>query len=166
MNLGAIQQFYDYNYWAHRRVWQCVQQLTEEKFLQPLDYSVGSIRNQLVHTMSYEWVYLTRMKDNTSPAMLIYDDFPTREAIYAHWQVVERDLREFINSLDETSLNEFVDYFSVGGQPYRNTRLQLLQHLANHSTDHRAQILAMLNLLGAETQPQDFIYYLRDNDRM
>jgi uncharacterized damage-inducible protein DinB len=35
-------------------------------------------------------------------------------------------------------------------------------HVINHGTDHRAQILAMLNQLGGETVEQDLIFYLRE----
>ena len=36
----------------------------------------------------------------------------------------------------------------------------MLLHLVNHGTDHRAQMLAMLNSLGAPTFAQDYLHYL------
>ena len=40
---------------------------------------------------------------------------------------------------------------------------QVLLHVANHGTDHRAQILRLLNDLGVKTTSQDYIFYVYDN---
>ena len=39
---------------------------------------------------------------------------------------------------------------------------QVLLHVVNHGTDHRAQSLRTLNDLGVETPPQDYIFYVYD----
>ena len=36
---------------------------------------------------------------------------------------------------------------------------QVLLHVANHGTDHRAQLLRLLNDLGVETDYQDYVFY-------
>ena len=36
---------------------------------------------------------------------------------------------------------------------------QVLLHVVNHGTDHRAQLLRLLNDLGVETTYQDYIFY-------
>jgi uncharacterized damage-inducible protein DinB len=40
---------------------------------------------------------------------------------------------------------------------------QVLLHVVNHGTDHRAQILRLLNDLGVKTGHQDYIFYVYDN---
>ena len=40
---------------------------------------------------------------------------------------------------------------------------QVLLHVANHGTDHRAQILRLLNDLGVETKYQDYIFYVYEH---
>ena len=37
---------------------------------------------------------------------------------------------------------------------------QVLLHVVNHGTDHRAQLLRLLNDLGIETTYQDYIFYV------
>ena len=37
---------------------------------------------------------------------------------------------------------------------------QVLLHVVNHGTDHRAQILRVLNDLDVETDAQDYVFYL------
>ena len=45
-------------------------------------------------------------------------------------------------------------------EPQRTGRREVLLHMVNHGTDHRAQILARLHELGAETVEQDLMLYL------
>ena len=40
---------------------------------------------------------------------------------------------------------------------------QVLLHVVNHGTDHRAQLLRCLNDMGVNTTSQDFIFYVYDN---
>ncbi len=40
---------------------------------------------------------------------------------------------------------------------------QVLLHVVNHGTDHRAQLLRLLNDLEVTTTSQDYIFYVYDN---
>jgi uncharacterized damage-inducible protein DinB len=40
---------------------------------------------------------------------------------------------------------------------------QVLIHVVNHGTDHRAQILRLLHDLGVKTTSQDYIFYAYGN---
>jgi uncharacterized damage-inducible protein DinB len=40
---------------------------------------------------------------------------------------------------------------------------QVLLHVVNHGTDHRAQLLRLLNDLGVKTMSQDYIFYVYDH---
>jgi uncharacterized damage-inducible protein DinB len=40
---------------------------------------------------------------------------------------------------------------------------QVLLHVVNHGTDHRAQTLRLLNDLGIKTVSQDYIFYAYDH---
>jgi uncharacterized damage-inducible protein DinB len=39
----------------------------------------------------------------------------------------------------------------------------VLLHVANHGTDHRAQLLRLLHDLGVKTTSQDYIFHVYDN---
>ena len=48
----------------------------------------------------------------------------------------------------------------------RRVRLRLWQvllHVVNHGTDHRAQALRLLNDLGVETKSQDYVFHVYDH---
>ena len=42
-------------------------------------------------------------------------------------------------------------YHNTKGDQYTNSHHNILLHVVNHSTDHRAQILAMMHFMGAQT---------------
>jgi uncharacterized damage-inducible protein DinB len=51
----------------------------------------------------------------------------------------------------------------AGGEDQDLIPWQILLHVANHGTDHRAQLLRALNDLGVKTTSQDYIFYVYDH---
>lgn len=163
VSADLIRTMYDYNRWAHRLVWQSVMSLTDAQFIQPIDYSWGSIKGQIVHTMSAEWMWFTRLNGTSPESMFNPDDFPTREAIRARWDEIERDVvHAYVNTLDDTKLTSMFTYTTTSGMSHTQSVGEILLHIVNHGTDHRAQTLAMLHQIGAATVEQDFVFYLRE----
>lgn len=165
MDAEKLAQMLDYNYWAHERVWNCVAKLSDEQFKQSSDYSIGSVHQQLVHVMSADWVWLNRLNGVSPDHQLNPADYPTREAIRARWAEIERDLRAHVAGLDDDQLNDPVRYHRISApDEWRETlRWQIVLHVVNHGTDHRAQILSLIHRLGGETIAQDLIFYLDEH---
>jgi len=162
MSPEAICRLYNYTYWAFERVWGCIMQLTDEQFTQHIDYSIGSIRDQVVHMMSGTRRWMKRVQGAEIPPHLPFDDYATREAAKAQWDEMKAEVLDYVHSLDQARLNEMVHWeIRTRGASYDNRRWELLMHVANHATDHRAQILAMLyHHFGVKTIEQDMIFYL------
>ncbi len=55
MTVKDLEGLYDYGYWANKKLFQVISQLTPEEFTSPAGGSYGSIRNTLVHVLSAEW---------------------------------------------------------------------------------------------------------------
>lgn len=157
----VIRTLYDYSYWAHRQVWACIAQLTDAQFARDFDWSHGSIHAQVVHTMGAEWIWFERLRGGWPRAMLAPADYPTRDAVRARWDEIEADVRAYLATLDDAQLVENVHYRSTKGDAHVNVMWEILLHVVNHGTDHRAQIMAALNQMGAPTVEQDFIFFLR-----
>lgn len=165
ITLELLKTLYDYNYWAHRLVWDnSVMALSEHDFVRPLAYSIGSIHNQVVHTMSAEWIWTSRLGGTNPEAMLDPADFPTRAEVRTRWDEIEQEVRTFVNGLTDEDLNRRFTYQTTSGKQYSQSVAEVLLHVVNHGTDHRAQTLAMLHHLGAPTVEQDLIFYLRERD--
>ena len=162
MKPNEIKTLFDYNFWAFDKVWSCVMRLTDEQFVQELGYSRGSIRNQVVHMMSATRRWIARLNGSEMVSHLAFDDFATRAATKARWDNLRAETMMYISSLTEADLDGIIFWqLPDRGMSAENTRWEILLHVANHATDHRAQILAMLNQhFGIETVEQDLLFYL------
>jgi len=162
MDPDVILELFSYNYWAFERVWACIAQLTDDQFTQELDYSRGSIRNQVVHLMSatQRWIY--RLRRLEPPPRLVNEDFTSLSQTKAKWDELQEELMSYLHTLTREQLGETIHWeLTERGYSEESHRWEILLHAANHGTDHRAQILAILNQhFGIETVEQDLIIYL------
>ena len=161
MNADAFRQFYDYHFTENRAMWDShIMSLSQEQFTQHVGYSMGSVRNQIVHLMSVDDTWFSGLRNVEIPETLDPADFDDREIIRAHWDKVEQSMRDYLATLRDEMLFEkpFAD-----GEDKDLILWQVLLHVANHGTDHRAQLLRLLNDLGSKTTSQDFIFYVYDH---
>jgi uncharacterized damage-inducible protein DinB len=161
MNAAAVRVLYHYITWAYQQIWDQVKQLPDDLFIKDTGYSVGSLRNHLVHLASVDTRWFARARGVTIPDPLVPEDFPTIADVERMWDVVYRDLNPMIDNLTDAKLHEEITYTSRG-DTYTHPNWRILLHVLNHGTDHRAQMLYALHRLGMNTFEQDFVYYLRD----
>jgi uncharacterized damage-inducible protein DinB len=157
-----VQRLFAYNTWAMDHVWECVEQLSDEQFVQAIDYSMGSVRNQMLHIVTGIERWLQRLEGEPPTPGPGADDFPSCSAVRAWWVQTNAALGAYLKSLDQEKLDETVGGRLAGrGVEYANKRSDLLLHMANHCTDHRAQVLAILHSeFDAPTVEQDLLLYL------
>ena len=160
MNADAIRHFYDYHFAANRELWdRYITQLSPDQFTQPADYSHGSVRDQLVHLISVDDTWFSGLRGVDIPEPLDPEKFSDLEGIRAHWDNVEKDMRRYLADLQEDMLADK----PLEGEDKDLILWQVLLHVVNHGTDHRAQLLRLLNDLGIETTSQDYIFFVYDN---
>lgn len=77
------------------------------------------------------------------------------------WDAIEDDIRAYVYTLDEAANERVVEYdIPHRGGVKHSAVWQILAHVVNHGTDHRAQVLRLLHDFGAPTFEQDFMNYL------
>ncbi len=164
MNSNEILTLFDYNFWAFDRVWECISQISNEQFLEEIDYSTGSIRNLVVHIMSGNRNWMSRLQDTEMPPRLAFEDFDSLSKTKAKWDELKKEFLDHLNFFNQVQLDEKVEWELLSqGLKSTNLRWEILLHLANHGTDHRAQILAILHHhFHVKTVEQDLIYYLAE----
>ena len=159
--LEYIRLSIDYNYWAYHQLWQSVQTISEADFKRDIDYGLGSLHRHMVHVMWAEALWLRRIQGQDRINWTI-ESHPTRAAIIEQWQTVENDMRTYGDSLTLKDLDREILVFSqFANQTYSHTVHDILLHVVNHGTDHRAQMLRMIGDSGGQTFPQDMAYYFR-----
>jgi uncharacterized damage-inducible protein DinB len=160
MNAEAFRHFYDYHFSENRKIWdRYVSQLSPEQFTRHVDYSRGSVQDQILHLISCETTWFSELRDVEIPEDLKPIDFPDRESIRAYWDTVEQNIREYLNRLQDDMLFDK----PLSGEDKGLIVWQVLLHVVNHGTDHRAQLLRLLNDLGLKTEYQDYIFYVYEH---
>lgn len=161
MKSDLIVSLFDYSYWAFDRVWACIEPLTDEQFTLDVPGSAGSIRNQVVHLASATTRWVLRLQGAPLPEHLDYAHYPTRAAARQLWDAVKPPVLDYVRSLSDAALDEPVRWeLPARGMLAATPRWQVLAHLANHATDHRAQILTLMGVhFHAATVEQDLIFY-------
>lgn len=150
-----IQTLYEYNFALDKKVWESILTLPNEQFLLAVDYSRGSLRDQMLHMTSTYRRWLAGLCGEAPGSHLNSQGFPDASSVYQLWEEISQDWIKYINKLDESAIEK-----NIPGMP--GARWQVIFHVANHGTDHRAQVLRILHDLGAPTFDQDFILYLWD----
>lgn len=162
MNVEYFRMLYDYNYAAHHRLWhECILPLSDEQYTRPLTYSVGSIHAQVVHVMSAEWLWFSRLKNESPAGMFNPDDYADRAAVHERWLEVEAMVWNHVTGLTDADLMKAISYRNLVGTVYTSPQAHILANVVNHGTDHRSQILAMIDGMGGPTIGHDMIMYLR-----
>lgn len=159
MNANAFRHFYDYHFAENRKIWdRYITPLPYEQFTQHVAYSHGSVRDQIVHLMSVDEAWFSELRGVEPSEPFPPANFDDRKPIRAHWDSVEQSMRDYLAELrDDMLFDKPIE------EPEEDKDLimwQVLLHVVNHGTDHRAQLLRLLNDLGVNTEYQDYIFYV------
>lgn len=159
MNADAFRRYYDYHFAENRKTMLYIDSLSQEQFTQPVDYSLGSVRNQIVHLINVDAAWFGDLRGSEIPDLLDADHADDPNAIRAYLDSVEQQMRDYLSNLWDEMLFEK----PLQGEDKDLVLWQVLLHVVNHGTDHRAQILRALSDLGVKTGPQDYIFYVYDH---
>jgi uncharacterized damage-inducible protein DinB len=160
MNLNDIRGLFDYTEYANGLALDAAENLTEEQRRYDFKSIHGSIHGTLVHLAGAEWLWLERWKGASHPSIWAADDFADVAALRSRWREVEAERRELIESLTEEGLHQDLSYKSLKGEPFTLPIVEQMQHVVNHSTLHRGQVIGMIRQLGAQPPAVDLLYYL------
>ena len=94
MNADAFRHFYNYHFAENHKVWDHVASLTFDQFTKPVDYSRGSVREQVIHLIDAEDMWFSELRGvEPSEPLLETTDVDDRDAIRAHWDKVGQKTR-------------------------------------------------------------------------
>jgi uncharacterized damage-inducible protein DinB len=71
-------------------------------------------------------------------------------------------MRAFLTGLGEGGVGQVIEYTLLNGQPGASVFWQMAQHVVNHASYHRGQVVTLLRQLGAAPpKPMDMIAFYR-----
>lgn len=167
MNAEAMRTLFDYYHWANRRVWACVEKLTDDQFTQAHDYSIGSLHNQAFHLMGSELYTIMRFQDvGAEMQALKQDDYPDRASIRKKWDAYIEQVDAIIDEITDEVLQETVKVKLGPEQTMEAPMWEILIANLNHAMNHRCQILALVGELGGETCEHGFWFYMMEQRKI
>jgi len=164
MKPEEIVTLYEFNAWANRRVMSAAETLTAEQFTKELGSSFGSVRDTLAHIFGVEWVWLERLQGRSPSGIPDAKEFSDVELLRSRWTEQEARLLAYARKITQDELDEVMAYKTLSFGPSRNARWQMLQHVVNHGTYHRGQVVSMLRQLGAKGVGTDLITFYREKN--
>ena len=165
MNRSDIRQLFDYTEWANALIMGAAAQLSDEHLRRDVQISHKSIFETLQHMAGAEWIWLERWQGRSPVGAQVWPNWkaetPDLNSIQQRWQHVIADRSEFIESLDDARLSEPAPYQLINGTSGASPLSSLMQHVVNHATLHRGQVVGMIRQLGVVPPATDLIFYLR-----
>ena len=127
--------------------------------------NTGKAVQLVAHLLSAQQVWLNRCKGKGNPVGVV---------LWPDWKadtfegVIESNHREWINFLEYLSPDDFgriISYQNLRGDSFEDKLSDILAHVINHGTHHRAQAGQHLKLAGVESLPMmDYIFYIREGN--
>jgi uncharacterized damage-inducible protein DinB len=166
MNRSDIRHLFDYTEWANELTLNAAAELTDEDLRRDFKISHSSIFATLLHMAGAEWIWLERWQGR-SPAgkeawsLWTTDSCPDLKVLNQRWREVIERRAQLISQLEEPDLAAELPFKLLSGDPSTLRLVDQMQHVVNHATLHRGQVVGMIRQLGIAPPSTDLLFYLR-----
>ena len=166
MNLADIKRLIDYTEWANALAFDAATRLSDENLRRDFGISHKSIFGTLLHMAGAEWIWLERWNGRSPRKSEAWSLWTTESCadlpmLKARWSRVIDERARFLSEVDDERLAAELSFNLLSGDPSSMVLVDQMQHVVNHATMHRGQIVGMIRQLGIEPPATDLLFYLR-----
>jgi uncharacterized damage-inducible protein DinB len=171
MKIDEIKLLYAYNDWCDARLLAACTRVSPEQYAAPDSYGRGGLRATMVHILDNIWqqritlqgYYREPLADEAAyDATELHEDaLPTLAALQERWRVEQREMRAYLDTLTEETLNGPIRYVIPGAIRERIV-WHILVDLILHATQHRSEAAALLTGYGQSPGDFDFTLYMSE----
>ncbi len=158
MDAETITHLYEYGVWANERLLDQAAALTSDEVRHPFTLGAQPILHTFVHLVSAEWRWYCSWQSAPLTPHLTVNDLPSLEAVRDKWEPLFAARRLFLAALAPDQLGRTITR-PVFGREVELPLWQALVHVANHGTQHRSEIAAMLTDAGHSPGDMDMLVY-------
>jgi uncharacterized damage-inducible protein DinB len=162
MTLSELRFLHAYNAWATNRLFDTLKAMPEEQYRQDMKGSHGGIHGTLVHMVGAEKIWLERWKGGPTEPFLKADMVTTLSEVMRLWEKIGHDTAQWLGGMNDRKLEETFTMKTIKGETFTHIYWQAFQHLINHSTYHRGQVITMMRQLGTTPPATDLIVFYRE----
>jgi len=150
----------EYNQWANHRIMRRISRLTSEQLHEPCWLSQGNLWGSLVHVLDAQWSWRLACQEGAIPMERLGEGLTSDlSALRKRWKDEDDQLIAYIKSLNDSQMEEEMQYTWPRARPRGITRWHVLAHIVNHGTNHRSEMGLYLAELGQSPGDMDFIIY-------
>lgn len=166
MNVADIRHLFDYTEWANGLALDAAAQLSEEQLRQDFGISHGSIFGTLLHMAGAEWIWLERWHGRSPQgaegwSLWKAESCADLATLNERWGEVVKRRTGYLAELDESQLPANLSFKLMSGADGSLPLAGQLQHVVNHATLHRGQVVGMIRQLGITPPATDLLFFLR-----
>ena len=164
MLADAIRNSYRYDEWATMKIFDAAGSLTPEQLDAQGSIPHGTIRQTLLHLLIVHKRFLSWW-DGSLPAQEAYSltansvDYPDLASVHMLWEQIAEQTRAFVDGLHDVDAERHLSTTGPDGSDFGFPLWQMMQHIANHNTQHRSEIAVMLTKAGSSPGDIDLIFY-------
>lgn len=171
MTVAEIRHLFTYTEWANARVLDAAAKLPAEELLRDVRISHRSILGTLLHMAGADWMWLERWHGNSPMGHNVWagwtpDDARSLQQVREKWETVIQRRTAYLENLPDDDLARELGYRRFTGEAYSLPLVQQMQHVINHSTLHRGQIVGMIRQLGVAPPTTDLLFYLMETRQL
>ena len=157
-----LKQYAAYNFWASQRIIDVVLTLPEEKQLAEIPSSFNSLYKTVLHMWDAESIWWQRMKMQERIIVPSENFKGTLQELAGSLLQQSKQWEEWVGNASDLMLEHVFQYYNNKKEYFKQPVYQMIQHVFNHGTYHRGQLVNMLRQLGVEKIPvTDFIVWSR-----
>jgi len=152
-----------YNAWANKLIFDAVAALPAGEATKQRQ----TLFKNMVHTLNHNYVIDRIFQAHLTGLPHAYaarntPDHPPLDELWLAQQEIDAWYVTWSARMTSAQLDEVVQFTFVGGGEGRMTRMQILQHLVNHTTYHRGFVADLFYQVPARPPTTDLTVYLRD----
>lgn len=154
-----IHPLISYNAWANYQLINWLKSLNEDQFKEELTSSFSSIKKTALHIWNAERFWQSFIKKE-APLSFRKDHAGNKTDFLKEWEDETMQMAEYFRSLT----NEFLLEINTVNTPWLKGEMPcyaFIQHVVNHGTYHRGQLITLGRILGLTEPPNtDYSMYV------
>lgn len=166
MNMQEIRLLHAFNSWASNRIFDAVMPLPATEVMKDMKSSHGSLHGTLLHMTGAEKIWLSRWVGAPEARLIAASDFPTIAAVRRVWEETGFATAKFLGTMNERKLQETFTMTTTTGKVFTHAYWQAIQHVVDHSTYHRGQVVSLLRQLGHTPPGTGLIVFYRETAKL
>lgn len=162
MTLQEIKTLHAFDSWATNRIFDAVGALPADDVMKDMKSSHKGIHGTLLHIVAAEKLWLSRWVGKPDARMMTTAEAPSLADLKGVWEKTGFEMAKFLGSMSDKKLQEAFSMTTTSGQTFTHTYWHAIQHVVDHSSYHRGQIITMMRQLGHVPPSSGLIGFYRE----